>query len=505
VRVAVFASIGLALHVEVHAELLSLTTVALTGDAAPGTGETFSGFIGSGALDAAGRVAFAARTTTGQGVWRQNPGLGKVAITGDAAPGTAAAFTIFPGSPGLGALGTAFFGGLTGGGQGIWKQSPGLEKVAVTGDAAPGTATTFSGFRVPAVNDLGHAAISGRLNGGGEGVWKESSALAKVAVTGDPAPGTARTFTLLEDSPAINASDHTAFKGTTLDGSGIWKESPALGKVAVAGDAAPGTSNTFFSFGSPSLNDLDHTAFIGFLSTGPTGIWKEDPTLRMVAAVGDAAPGTTEAFSGLRDAPFLNNSGHVAFFAELTGGGEGIWAEDRFGALSLVARSGDDIEVRPGDFRTIRFLLVGGLNDSGAVAFRADFFDGSEGVFVASPVPEPASAALITMGSLAVARRSIRPRRRSSRRHVGAVLTRRNRQRGASMKCGGDDRRVWMGAFQRPGPVQRICAWEKVCDGQPHRGENHASTASASSVPRAMRPAVSHLSNGVATGMILVS
>ncbi|MEW6252328.1 MAG: choice-of-anchor tandem repeat NxxGxxAF-containing protein [Planctomycetota bacterium] len=358
-----FASIGLALHVEVHAEELALTTVALTGDAAPGTGDTFAGFIGSGALDAAGRVAFAARTTTGQGIWRQDPGLGKVAVTGDSAPGTAAAFAIFPGSPGLGDLGTAFFAGLTGGGQGVWKQGPGLAKVAVTGDAAPGTATSFSAFRVPAVNNLGHAAINGRLNGGGAGVWKESSVLSKVAVTGDSAPGTARAFTLLDDPPAINDSDHTAFKGTTLDGSGIWKESPALGKVAVAGDAAPGTSSTFFSFGNPALNDLDHTSFIGFLSTGPTGIWKENPTLGMVTAVGAAAPGTTKTFSGFRDAPFLNNSGHVAFFAELTGGDDGIWAEDRFGALSLVVRSGDDIEVRPGDFRTIRSLLVAGLQD----------------------------------------------------------------------------------------------------------------------------------------------
>ncbi len=320
---------------------------------------------------------------------------------------------IFPGSPGLAAQGTAFFGGLSGGGQGVWKQGPGLDKVAISGDAAPGTATTFTGFRVPAVNDLGHAAINGRLSGGGAGVWKESSALAKVALTGDPAPGTVRTFTLLEDSPAINDSDHAAFKGTTLDGSGIWKESPTLGKVAVAGDAAPGTSDTFFSFSSPTLNDLDHTSFIGFLSMGPAGIWKENPTLGIVAAVGDAAPGTTETFSAFRDVPLINNSDHVALFAMLSGGDQGIWAEDRSGALSLVARSGDIIEVRPGDVRTIRFLLVSGLNDSGQVAFRADFFDGSEGLFVASPVPEPASAVLLAFASLAVAIRSAtRPRQR---------------------------------------------------------------------------------------------
>jgi hypothetical protein len=415
VRLACFASIGLALHGQGHAEPFSLTTVALTGDPAPGTGTTFSGFIGSGALDASGHVAFAARTPAGQGIWRQSPGLDKVAVTGDPAPGTADTFSIFPGSPGLGAQGTAFFGGLTGSGQGIWKQSPGLDKVAVTGDAAPGTATTFLNFRVPAVNDLGHTAINAGLNGGGEGVWKESPALGKVAVTGDPAPGTVDTFSLLQDSPAINGSDHTAFKGTTLGGSGIWKESPALGKVAVAGDAAPGTADTFFSFGSPALNDLDHTAFVGFLSIGPTGIWKESPALGMVVAVGDPAPGTADTFSGFRDVPFLNDSDHVAFFGHLTGGEQGIWAEDRFGTLSLVVQSGADIEVRPGDFRTIRALFVGGFNDSGQVAFRADFFDRSEGMFVASPVPEPGPVALIGLGTLTLTlarRRFRRPSRR---------------------------------------------------------------------------------------------
>ena len=67
------------------------------------------------------------------------------------------------------------------------------------------------------------------------------------------------------------------------------------------------------------------------------------------------------------------------------------------GELELVARSGDTIEVAPGDVRTIQSLSMftfhgdddgkaRGLNDLGQVAFKASFTDGTNGVFVSNVV-----------------------------------------------------------------------------------------------------------------------
>ncbi len=104
--------------------------------------------------------------------------------------------------------------------------------------------------------------------------------------------------------------------------------------------------------------------------------------LRTIALTGQIAPGapsgqTYSAFSLLgAAAPLLNEAGHVAFMAELTGAGvtaandRGIWS-DAGGALRLIARDGDQAPgASPGqahhfDFgtHTLRF------NNQGHVAF----------------------------------------------------------------------------------------------------------------------------------------
>ena len=113
----------------------------------------------------------------------------------------------------------------------------------------------------------------------------------------------------------------------------------------------------------------------------------------------------------------LNNAGQIAFAASLTGSGvdsmndRGIWATDHTGALQLIARTGDLLEVAPANFRTIRelYFVAGasnsdgrpsGFNNFGQLAFWARFTDGTEGVFVSNRViiAEPASLALLALG-----------------------------------------------------------------------------------------------------------
>ena len=75
----------------------------------------------------------------------------------------------------------------------------------------------------------------------------------------------------------------------------------------------------------------------------------------------------------------------------------GIWATDTSGALQLIARTGDQLEVAPGDFRTISDLdfvaatgngdgRQSGFNNFGQLVFWASFTDGSQGVFVSNVV-----------------------------------------------------------------------------------------------------------------------
>jgi hypothetical protein len=75
-------------------------------------------------------------------------------------------------------------------------------------------------------------------------------------------------------------------------------------------------------------------------------------------------PGTIPSvnFNTLGSSLLLSSAGQVAFVASLTGSSvdsindSGVWATDRTGALQLVVRESDQVEVMPSDFRTIEFF-----------------------------------------------------------------------------------------------------------------------------------------------------
>jgi hypothetical protein len=113
----------------------------------------------------------------------------------------------------------------------------------------------------------------------------------------------------------------------------------------------------------------------------------------------------------------LNGAGQIAFAAKLTHPGVnlrndyGIWAESIDGELTLIVRTGELLEVAPGDFRTIdRFQFIGSsgnqdgrnslFNERGQLAFGATFTDGTSGIFVSNAVaiPEPAALGLLLVG-----------------------------------------------------------------------------------------------------------
>ena len=443
------------------AAMISFETVALTGDAAPGTGGATFRILGPPTLNDSGDSAFLGILTgagvTGsndRGIFAQSGGaLGLVAREGDTAPDTGGA--AFADSFSVSTLNNngdiAFFGGLTGAGVtrftngGIFAQSGGaLGLVARQGDTAPGTGgAAFSGFSQPALNDDGDTAFVGALTGTGvtssnnRGVFTDSGGtLGLVARTGDAAPGTGGAVFSLFNTPVLNNSGDTAFTanlagaGVTGANSGIFAQSAGvLGLVAREGDAAPGTGGAAFSgLGNPALNDDGDTAFVGALTgtgvTGSnnTGIFAErGGVLGLVAREGDTAPGTGGAAFALFDVPGLNDDGDIAFTAILTGAGvtgsNSLWFGANGGPLELIVRTGDLLEVAPGDGRIVAEFFVfsfnsGFFNNADQVGFLAVFSDGSEGVFVATvdgvtAVPAPGSVAVLAAGlaGLALLRR----------------------------------------------------------------------------------------------------
>jgi hypothetical protein len=122
--------------------------------------------------------------------------------------------------------------------------------------------------------------------------------------------------------------------------------------------------------------------FFAFITCYLSGIAHAE--ISVIALVGQSAPGVEGAtFSSLSQAS-VNNSGEIAFQAELSNGGTGIFRLSH-GQLSVVVLSGQAISGSPG----LSFGAIGWpqINDSGTIAFIASIQAGMQnlkGVFVAT-------------------------------------------------------------------------------------------------------------------------
>jgi hypothetical protein len=347
------------------------------------------------------------------------------------------------------------------------KRDGGLELVARKGNHAPGTpdGVNFSDLSFPGftLNNRGQTAFPGILTGSGvdetnnTGIWSEGSgSLALVAREGSQAPGMpdgAVFNSVVFSAPELNNAGQTAFASQVTGGgvdatnnNGIWLSTAGNLSLAVReGAQAPGTPSGV-NFGNSTswlaLNDAGQIAFLaglsgaGVSSINSLGLWSGAPgSLALVARTGDHAPGTGDGvvfrslispITGDLDL-MLNAAGQTALVGQLAGSGInssnliGIWATDSHGALQLIARAGDQLEVAPGDFRTIGGLVLpftdsqsrstgnadgrpSAFNNRGQLAFRATFTDGTSGIFVSNRVaiPEPSALALVAVGVVAL-------------------------------------------------------------------------------------------------------
>ncbi len=250
--------------------------------------------------------------------------------------------------------------------------------------------------------------------------------LQTVAQKGSVAPGTggARYTSVAPSGMSLSSTGLLAFDAL-LDSSSSFRINYAqnsdgtLRTIARAHQSAPGTTGNFDNFFAPVINAAGHVAFLGEYSSNhdlgneANGVWLEGSAgLQLIVRRGDAAPGASsgalfETFNQIQ----LNDQGQVLIEAQLqTGPGgvsnsndEGLWLYNTDGSLRLIAREGDLLDVAEGpavDYRQILYLDSLGpinefkgqkrtLNEFGQVLFHAGFTDGSSGLFLTQPIPEP--------------------------------------------------------------------------------------------------------------------
>jgi hypothetical protein len=428
------------------------------------------------ALNDAGQTAFLSRligsgALLDEGIWIEGAsGPELIAREGGRAPGTPDGVTLRTldsYSISLNNAGQIAFGSFLSGdsvnssnAQVIWSgDADTLRPVARTGSHAPGTpaGVNFESFALYSrigLDDAGQTAFLGYLTGTGvndtnqSGIWMERAGnLTLVARSGDPAAnGPGATNFAGFYPPIVNEAGQLAFQAglsgriTSLNDRGIWSGAPdqlvlKAQKGMRAAGLPVGVNYSSFNEYELLLNDAGRIAFTGYVTglgindSNAEGLWAETSNgLHLIARRSDHAPGTPDgvrfgepgfwAFS----LTGFNDAGQVAFVGTLDGpnvdftNNVGIWATDQTGALRLIARSGDVLEVAPGDVRTVSFLFLASnsLNNLGQLIFEASFTDGTRGLFVSNHVaiPEPGSLLILAcaLTSMVVLRRNISAR-----------------------------------------------------------------------------------------------
>jgi hypothetical protein len=374
-----------------------------------------------------------------------------VAQEGDLAPGVtpSAEFGLMSRDPLLSIDGALAFSSSSTGGRGIWSDYSGaLSNVALVGMQAPSLppGSSFGSNLVEVdFNSAGQITLTDMIDprSGPRGVWRASSGnIELVAATGQQAAGMP-TGTILSDvnSSSLNSNGQVSYRGRFLDSdadfyndNGIWLfDNGSTSLLVHSGEQAPSLPlGISLRALTGSLNEQGQMwissslAGVGVNVNNDFATWirDSDGAFQLVAREREQTPGLPSGYLFTEMVPVvsqifpsmtINTIGQIVFQREyktsLTGGpaGNGIWAQDIHGNLQLIAATGFDLEIAPGDSRTVSFLRFhgsgnnesgqrSGFNDRGQVAFYAAFTDGSSGIFVSNLVAIPEPSAIILVG-----------------------------------------------------------------------------------------------------------
>jgi hypothetical protein len=227
------------------------------------------------------------------------------------------------------------------------KPGVGMQKVAATGDPAPGAAggtfiafDTVTFFRPPSrINSSGQVAFFANIAGSvsnsspnGIFIGSASGGIQPVARIGDPSPVAGIFVNFQQADISLNDAGQVAFRGISQVTPTLQRPAVFVGngtappvKVVRQGDPGPGGSlvaSIPFRF---HINNAGQVAYVANLSGGssPQGVFlgTAGGAQMVVALAGDPAPGTGGgAFSAFKESDIeLNNPGAVAFWAEISG------------------------------------------------------------------------------------------------------------------------------------------------------------------------------------------
>lgn len=323
-----------------------------------------------------------------------------VAREGDAAPGTTESFTQLGVEPHLNNAGQVLLAAQVSGPSsqrdGLWLGTPGnLKLLARTHTSLPGLGHTIEAILPETVTlgDGGAAAFMGLAATNRRGIWHGTPGqLSLAALEGDSVPSGSglssavkfQSLPLALARPQINAAGTIAFRATisnsaSVFGDSIWTGTPGDMQLLVREQTvAPGTGASFFSLNTiPVINNSGQVAFGAQLTNFTDSLWIGSPgNLQKILAGNDPAPvGTT----GVRFADFgtytelrLSDSGHVGFEGWLEGAG--VNADNNFGlfrastnGVEMVARLGSPAPgMQPG--AVFQFFQHFSINPSGAMA-----------------------------------------------------------------------------------------------------------------------------------------
>ena len=333
--------------------------------------------------------------------------LSKVALDGEAAPGTDSVYAFSFTLPTLNESGrVGFVTALSGGtvGYGAFRgDAGGVDSIAVVGDPAPGIGGSFAfltGF--PILNDAGQLSFIGIAPGGTptSGLFVDSGASETVRlVPGSVAPdtggGTYEANPADLNRHALNGSGDVTFFSDVLGSdvtSGIFVASAGGdSSVALEGDPAPGTGGgSYASFSGPSVNTAGSVVFGADVAGGAvtSGIFRAvGATDSKVALRGDPAPDTGGGVYDLLLMPVVGDGGHVAFFAGTTGGSVagGVFLDSGATHLAVVVENGTAPGTGGGTYTTLSSLPT--VDAGGRVVFSALLTGGSvpAGIFIFDP------------------------------------------------------------------------------------------------------------------------
>jgi hypothetical protein len=393
-----------------------LTRVAKIGDSANvGSGATFA-TLGNPIVNMNEHVAFGATLNTKVGgIWADdtNGVLQAIAQVGDTAPDAGAAtFLTFTdpvnnNNDAVAFRATLKLGSGQTGNTGVWSTSSGtLREVARLGVVAPGTGgATFSVLTSLGLADSG-AIVLGTLTASkaapvitaanNMGIWEGDSVdnLQLVLQLGATAGGkTISALTFLPTETYVNGQTRgfASANGEVVLGATFTDKSKGIVKQTVGGTPVlvAQTGATYSAFGSPAINNNDHTAYEATLTSGNGVTAANNLVIRaddssganqLIAQSGATAPGVASPFLAFSD-PVYNNHEAVAFRATLKAAkGQpalGIWSTDaNTQTLAKVAAVGDAAPGCPSGaaFATFPELALadqGGPSNESGVIFLA--------------------------------------------------------------------------------------------------------------------------------------